>query len=723
MSDKKLPRLPMLTPAKVPALDPEALEDVAIGPVPSPLHQVTRLLSTASTKLSLSISSTSDSPYIVQLGKTPQNLTPLQRLKLRKMQLSDSISRLKQNRPAVPPVPFDDSDDEEIDDDIQVFNVPVSQTLDSLYQKERFTIQNGRKHFLVDSTRTSSILSHDSITTSMTSCENDEAYNNNSFSFNSATPLASKLNSSNVSLANVSSSTDTSFDAFSGSANPHHSVRSVLSLENLNLSYDALELTLHFNKDDHSRIIEEHRQRTKLLADFKKINKSSPGNINNTGGLQSERIIPLPSKSSAIAETSLPPPPLLPLRLRSSSSSSLPTQLYFSFTRPTWLPPKPPVDKMRHQKESEELIQRAILRESQERAKALSNLDKVKKSKLKDSIKWETAILPNGSTITEENYREKILTKPVQEMYWRGIPDNLRSRIWWKQVGNKLKLSNDDCEKYFKKADLLVKRFEAVENLPRKLVALQESVLQDVAETYPDLNHFQNDETMLHLSMIIFSLVIYLNESIQKILFSQPADFDHLNTEVYFTGLNNLAAVFFHYQKDMYTTFVSLCNIYGSDNLLSTLIAHKMERLESNRDLLEESLMASYGRRFQANLEHKIPRLSAHLNSVGLKPIDYLPNILLSLGSNLFNLELSSYILDIWVFEGDEIMMRCILALLTRISHKLFGSKLEIMDVLGENNRRLLNSNHDAATKQETYKYLNVGYNHDFIEIMKSIKV
>lgn len=718
MSDKKLPRLPLVLP------DPEALEDVTIGLVPSPLHQMTRLLSSASSKLSLSMSAASDSSYVVQLAKTPQNLTPLQRLKLRKAQLSDSISRLKGNRPPLLAVPFDDSDDEEIDDDIQVFNVPVSQALDGLYHKERFTFQSARKHFLVDSTCTSSILSHDSIASSMTSCENDDSYNfHTSFSFSGSKPITTKPNSSSVSLANVSSSADTSFEAPSIPYNPHHSVRSVLSLQNLNLSQDALELTLHFNKDDHSRIIEEHRQRTKLLADFKKINRSSPGNINQPVNPHPERILPLRSNSSAVVMSALPSPPPLLLRVRSSSSSSLPTQLYFSFTRPTWLPPKPPVDKVRHQKESEELIQRAILKESQERSMALDNLEKVKKSKLKDSIKWETAILPNGSTITEEHYREKILTKPVQEMYWRGIPENLRSRIWWKQIGNRLELLNDDCEKYFKKAEMMARHFEAAENLPHVLRAFQKSVLLDIEETYPDHNHFQSDELMVQLSMIVFSVIIYLNETILKALFSHPSDYDHLNTELYFTGLNNLAAVLFYYQKDIYTTFVSLCNIYGNDNVMNTLIAHKLEPLASNRDLLEESLMANCGYRFQKTLENKLPRLSGHLNSVGLRPMDYLPSIFLSLGSNLFNFELSSCMLDIWVFEGDEIMMRCILALLTRVSHKLFGSKQEILDVLGEKHRSFLNDNHSSAIKQEAYKYLKVGYNHDFIELMKSIQI
>ena len=46
---------------------------------------------------------------------------------------------------------------------------------------------------------------------------------------------------------------------------------------------------------------------------------------------------------------------------------------FYSFTRPTWLPPKSSYEKAKHQKESEDILYNALYQESQLQQKELMN--------------------------------------------------------------------------------------------------------------------------------------------------------------------------------------------------------------------------------------------------------------------------------------------------------------------------------------------------------------
>ncbi|CAH2354482.1 hypothetical protein CLIB1423_17S00166 [[Candida] railenensis] len=775
------------------------------SPLKNQVPQRSSSITSTTSNVSNKSNNSQESSYIVSVNKTPSNLTPSQRLKLRKTQLNDSISKFKdysnvvqqqqqqqqkhqqiieqsrqtqrqhqtrnhqqprrQNGNSSDSFPFstgnvDEDDDEDIDSEICMFNVPISQPLSAISQRERYTYTNNdRKLSLTtDSTRSSSILSHTSLTDtgSITSYEDD-----------------------------LTRTANTSFSS------------SYINMEDLKLSQDAEQLTLLFNKNDYVQINEESRQKQKMLNSFKKVNLAgqqgeqdfhSEGNeptnsdISNNNDSYKNPSIRAPSPqvralstasiknkratgispassidprslSTSTLKTTTPPNEIpSPLQMVGPGNS---TTKYFSFTRPTWLPPKSSSDKKKHQKESEYLIKQALQRETDQKNRKIAELERLKKQKQKDLQIWEDEIVPDGGiTVSEADYQKRLKTNLVKDMYWRGLPStSLRSRLWFKQIGNGVQLSEHTCNYYFQKARKFrskVTKFDQLlltkNNKPvldsyikkspsiLKMKGYMDKLNADLLDTFPDHNFFQNPETISRIIDTVTSFILYLNETNQGIEIDDEK-FRHINLNYYFTGLNNLSGIlFYHYNRSCYRTFISLCNVFQRPllNLLLGFQVHCIQdELEKNsdgaltsqqRNLLLCSLNDAFIDNYEQKFKEKLNRLAVHFSVINLQPIEYISNILLGIFSNFLDFQLSSHILDVYAFEGDDFLVSCLLGVLSKISFKLYGTKKENLEILGEHYRSVLNSQGKQQRRTaESYKYLNVGLEHEFIEIVKEL--
>lgn len=640
---------------------------------PSPLKKMllNRSSSISSTSSNKSSNSQEGSSYIVCVNKTPLNLTPSQRLKLRKAQLTNSISKFKehpqqrdlsQQHQQGPEYGEDDEDD--VDDNICMFNVPLSQSLTSISQREKYIYTNNdRKLSLTtDSTRSSSIISHTSFTdsSSMTSFE-DEArqsslnlskirqqalHDNRNFETEGTRCNRPRRGAGGAATTTSSTSTNAASEGHSTEQNSHTGVKTnngPVNIEDLKLSKDAERLTLLFNQNDYVQINEVSSQRKKLLSSFKRINGMEDGLLL----LEHEREIQSDKRKQqgrSISSQASNFPKLSSNGIRSFSNPISPsksslqmigpggtTSKYFSFTRPTWLPPKSSSDIQKHQMESVILINRALAKETEAKNKKLAKLELLKQQKQKDLNIWRDQVLPDGCTILEKDYQRLVLSDMVKDMYWRGIPSkSLRSSIWDRQIGNKLQLTDHTCSYYFDK----VKNFKLkiaeygqikrtknnkpimdsfVKNNPKILHmrAYYDKLSNDLLDTFPDLNYFQNFETISKLIDIVTAFLIFVNETNQGIEVNEEK-FENLNLNYYFTGLNNITAIFFyHYNRDTYMTFITLCNLFQSQ-LLNLLLAHHAYKNKSDKsdfgltldqmDLLTSSLNENFFNSFEKSL-------------------------------------------------------------------------------------------------------------------------
>jgi hypothetical protein len=84
-------------------------------------------------------------------------------------------------------------------------------------------------------------------------------------------------------------------------------------------------------------------------------------------------------------------------------------------------------------------------------------------------------------------------------------------------------------------------------------------------------------------------------------------------------------------------------------------------------------------------LENKIPNLHAHLTNpqLQLDPVEYLAPIFTSLFcSHRFDMDIASRIWDVYVFEGDEVLIHAACATLAKLEGKLYGSREEVLNAL-----------------------------------------
>ncbi|KAK6459863.1 hypothetical protein DFJ63DRAFT_291423 [Scheffersomyces coipomensis] len=645
---------------------------------PSPLkQQITRSASLssneskkssgASTISTSSITNNGNNPssYMIQVNKTPMNLTPSQRLKLRKSQLNDSINKFKSNETHI---------DELIDENIYLGdymynnNLPFGQPVLSgnyhdLFLQEPFQQQsnnnnNTRKFSLTNtdtSTRASSILSIS---------EEVEVGNETS-------------NSSVISM------NDDSFERpkFYKTA----SISSVNQLDFNRISKDAQELTLLFNQNEYIQMFEKSNQMKHMLTSFKKLNTSLPSlhsssslSLHSTTSTSSDiKHISLPSQSSPSTSTT---------PSTSNHNSLIITNNYQSFTRPTFLPPKDNNDRIKHQKQSNELLNSAVMKESNLQLKNLQTLEKIKYQRNKDLKIWHKLLLE--SNLIGFNGRIKS-TKNFKDLYWRGIidqveeiNDNIRGQIWWKSLNLNYNLNTNDnekfCDGYFTKFDSL--------NQNHPIFKL---INQDLDMVFPDILYFQNTEIKLKLTRVMISFTLFLQSK------SKSSDTPLL--QCYNPRYLNLIAILYYNYKNSYKTLMTLHQIYNI-----------------NQSILSNP---SFITKFEDNFNHHLHRLKTHFKIINLSPMEYLPILIDNLLTGILNFEISQHIIDIVIFEHYEnyesLMIKFIMGLFNHINYKLFGSKSEIINLL---NSKRNNNKVDP-------KYLNVGYEFDFIETVRNVKV
>jgi hypothetical protein len=340
-------------------------------------------------------------------------------------------------------------------------------------------------------------------------------------------------------------------------------------------------------------------------------------------------------------------------------------QKYLSGTRPAHLPPKPRSEALRHSREVEQLKANAIKMELKNEKKRLKEIEKKNDIKSKDLRTWEKEIIPN--------FQENIKLSSTRELWWRGIPKQFRKWIWVELLEQKSLRP--------KLEQLKQSSSEKIKLGSRQITMIQ----NEIETTFPDLGVFQND-----LSGSLLQVLVMYSELYQ-----------------YEKGLCSLAAVLLYNIQSVEETFSSLCGLLNR-HVLKSIYSNDMDSFRDEA--------ASFLRTF-AKLN---PRLSDHLHkTLRLKPETYLTPLLKPAFTNLLNMEVSSAVLDVYLFEGDAFLWRCVLALFDKIGYRLYGDEQDVLDVIGWNAPRQLNKK--KSELGYWYRYLDVGDEVDFLQNVRQV--
>lgn len=338
-------------------------------------------------------------------------------------------------------------------------------------------------------------------------------------------------------------------------------------------------------------------------------------------------------------------------------------QKYVTNTRPTHLPPKDRTESLRHSREVEQMKERAIKEEIKQEKLRLKEIERREQIKLADLHTWEHVIIPD--------FNEQIKMSTTRELWWRGVPTKLREYIWTELLKQKSI-----------KPGLLQSLRSRSRSLIRDNSSTVQKIKKDIKNVFPDLSSFQEGDA-LH-NDLVFLLT----------MFAQHNKYD--------PALASLAAVLLFNIHSVDDSFRCLCGLLNRP-LMKMLYSDSMERFNKE----SQSFLRTFHKRNA--------RLAAHFDHVGIEPETYLVPLLKPLFANLLSMENASSILDVYIFEGDAFLWRCVLGLFEKIEYKLYGNEDEIMDVIGWNASMKLNGGKVGTW----WKYLDVGDDIEFLDTIR----
>ncbi|KAF2499753.1 hypothetical protein BU16DRAFT_453837 [Lophium mytilinum] len=321
---------------------------------------------------------------------------------------------------------------------------------------------------------------------------------------------------------------------------------------------------------------------------------------------------------------------------------------YLSRTRPSWLPPKDPKEEKKHLREYKKMQQRAQEAKQRETEKAHKIAQLKQELEMARGKHWEEVILPTlGNPAIQFDYSGN------RKQWWSGIPEKTRGRAWEGAVGNELELSPESFAAALNKAKLRQEELELTKdvNSPEYAIytLIHSSFTKDV---YPELGLFQDDQP-LHQELVDLCLA-YTSYRPDTLRFA--------------SHIPSLAAVLMLHMPQP-QAFMCMANVLNRPVPMSFHTADASGKHQTYQLTFD-------------TIAKKLPALYAHFMAVDVPP-EVFDAFFLSVFTRALPVDSACRLMDVYVFENDKTLIRGILAVLTLLEHELYGSRKEIMGVLG----------------------------------------
>ena len=294
--------------------------------------------------------------------------------------------------------------------------------------------------------------------------------------------------------------------------------------------------------------------------------------------------------------------------------------------RPPHLPAKTEEEEKKHKLEYEELIKEAKKREIREEKMKKKIIQKQQKQEelVIESIKlWVNEILPNWNKVKD--------SKKTREIWWKGIPSCVREHVWSLAIGNELNISNQLYEICVRRSK---EKIWTKENCDGNGESAADLIKLDVSRTFPQLGLFQENGPY--------------NQALRTLL---GAYVTHRPDIGYVQGMSFLAAMLLLNMDHRYA-FISFANLINNQLLLSFF-------------RVDQTLMNAYYQSYEEFFKENLPKLYNHFSKNNLTPDLYLVDYIYTLFSRSLPLDISSRIWDLFLRDGDELLFRAALGILS----------------------------------------------------------
>ncbi|EIN13936.1 RabGAP/TBC [Punctularia strigosozonata HHB-11173 SS5] len=357
---------------------------------------------------------------------------------------------------------------------------------------------------------------------------------------------------------------------------------------------------------------------------------------------------------------------------RSSRSVSGPSafEKVVSRTRPTFLPPKPKTEDLKHLHDWEEMMKQSRAAAStayvfaqrisvtsintnrawseQKRRKALQARRLAREQRIEESLQaWQKHLL--------EDWRAVHKNPALKRLWWKGIPTSLRATMWEKAVGNALALDKGNYRTCVARA----KRARSTGTFPEATLKLIET---DISSTLPSLHIFLPGTGPLYddlYEMLAAWVVSRFDEGLN-----------------YSKGVARIAGMLLLTMSSKEQAFIVLRNL---------LERHCMRSFYGGRSANDD--VEAYYRIFDTLLADGMPKIYFNFKQHQISPAAYLPDWIMPLFLDHLPFEACARIWDVLVLEGDSFVFRVSLAILAVLEPRLFfPDRRELLELLkGEN--------------------------------------
>ncbi|KAM4054313.1 rab-GTPase-TBC domain-containing protein [Hirsutella rhossiliensis] len=339
-------------------------------------------------------------------------------------------------------------------------------------------------------------------------------------------------------------------------------------------------------------------------------------------------------------------PELPPLRRTNIMVDPLPIskekEAVLSRTRPSWLPPKDPSEERRHLREYQKMM--AASAKADERREAARRVKTESRDNNAGSLMhiWENDIVPR--------WNDAIRERRTREMWWRGVAPRSRGIIWTRAIGNELGISDVTFDTALSRARDLEARVKVDQGSAEdvKMAKWLEQIRKDAGErTWSELRIF-NVGGPLHQALVdvLSAYAMYRNDI------------------GYVSGCNTIAALLLLNLPNSETSFIALANILNRPLPLSFYTSDQGAQASAYNLVLQ-------------TIRHKSSALHEHLTKTleGVEPELYLGDVFTGIFTGHLAIDEAARLWDVYVFEGDALLVRAAVAVLLSHEMALLGSK------------------------------------------------
>lgn len=319
--------------------------------------------------------------------------------------------------------------------------------------------------------------------------------------------------------------------------------------------------------------------------------------------------------------------------------------------RPEGLPSKSPEETEKHKQEYDAMVEAAKKKEQRDL--------KMKKRKLQQQRRhedrmvaaaamWNKDVLPNWETMKQ--------TKKVRELWWLGLPTNVRGKVWQMAIGNDLNITEDLYEICRSRAEDRIRLIQECKDAPGSPETTTEPpsskeasikvIKLDVSRTFPQLCIFQKGGPYHDLMHNLLGAYACYRPDVG-----------------YVQGMSFIAAILL-LNMDVADAFVCFANLLNRPCQVTFF-------------RMDQDMMGAYYVTFEEFFRENLPELCKHFETLHVTTNLYLMEWIFLLFSKSLPLDVACRVWDVYCRDGEEFLFQTALGIL-----KLYEAVLLKMDFI-----------------------------------------